>query len=1127
MLQRQLSNSSIGRGGSRASLRRSPSAGSMTTRTFRDRSPGSSPRVHSLDLASHPPMPPLPENVVTNGLGHKRSLSVQPRRVVTSPPPLPSGRGASLDGRPSVSQEQPPLKVERVRGIGEVGRSGSRTSINFSYPMNSPLTRSPIQSPVQRESPYSSPFDSGASQPSSSEHVAEVAHAAEAPGPSEGSHLASKTAMGNNFDDAQAEKLKSSQYSYDTRTTNEQIQSTETSQPVSAEKSENYINGSKAQSTSKARPQQRRWPSTVREEDEADSVIGEPGPAERHSRDDSEVQSSQRFDGSILHGALTIESETMVKNGTSTVRRPRSPSAPTLPSARLNVRGGGEQSSRQSSISPSRSARFANQLVTTDSNALIHEPPSRSMSPAKSAMKQTAPVDARSNSGIRHAQPSIEISDGGSVASDEGSRSGSRKKVPRVSFDDKAEVVGVAASPPTPSEPVAELSISKDKSKSRSSWFPIGKKKASQRTSVDDEDFEPVFSPRPSLPAFGSIRGSRASSGEQSGEGVKGSENHVNGSVIPGSDSSAVRSDSHVESQPGAATLQDISTTVNAGTNTVESTFHPTETQVNERSPVEASNHEPPLVPDSISQAALPASTASKSGNEPSRETSEPPVHINVQPADPMEDRRDSFELRDVPGAFPLGPSDRASSQSKASQIEKASPSAATEPSETQAGPQNAESSDDSGESIYSDAPEIIEGDGFGSINAIVDSPLPSKSLSTVSPLSPATEHDEQAISERAAKEPSPDTSWPLPPAPIVIGSVTAVENNKSNSRPKSAHLKEGSHLQKALDSPASESHTSGNRRSVTVEPDFTLGLPPMTDRLSKTRSNGSDSSSSFKRARRPASRADGQIVMRRTLRDSRPSSPSFDPREPGMRGTRKSTSFGTLRKKSTLSRSSNAASSSRFVSRFADSSDEDEPLESSLRPVRGIPRTYGEHDGDSTDLDDSSDDGLGSHPTKSNLDGYESLRSPPRKGGLLARLTSTSRRGRNSWTGKVRKSDYDSPARRDTHLERSREELRLMKEGTLRLQAGVQNGLALPLDSTQKLNKTNKGASTNGQQAPAKSTMPNDTVNGVSESNGRPGIRSEDPAANDRFAGISEVVIKGGRKRRFPLLRRAFGLRE
>lgn len=101
------------------------------------------------------------------------------------------------------------------------------------------------------------------------------------------------------------------------------------------------------------------------------------------------------------------------------------------------------------------------------------------------------------------------------------------------------------------------------------------------------------------------------------------------------------------------------------------------------------------------------------------------------------------------------------------------------------------------------------------------------------------------------------------------------------------------------------------------------------------------------------------------------------------------------------------------------------------------------------------------------------------------------------------------------------------MKEGTLRLQAGVQNGLALPLDSTQKLNKTNKGASTNGQQAPAKSTMPNDTVNGVSESNGRPGIRSEDPAANDRFAGISEVVIKGGRKRRFPLLRRAFGLRE
>lgn len=45
------------------------------------------------------------------------------------------------------------------------------------------------------------------------------------------------------------------------------------------------------------------------------------------------------------------------------------------------------------------------------------------------------------------------------------------------------------------------------------------------------------------------------------------------------------------------------------------------------------------------------------------------------------------------------------------------------------------------------------------------------------------------------------------------------------------------------------------------------------------------------------------------------------------------------------------------FRSRFADSSDEDEPGPNTLRPVRGIPRRHGVQDGESTELEDSSDE--------------------------------------------------------------------------------------------------------------------------------------------------------------------------
>ncbi|KAJ4992352.1 hypothetical protein SVAN01_02061 [Stagonosporopsis vannaccii] len=142
---------------------------------------------------------------------------------------------------------------------------------------------------------------------------------------------------------------------------------------------------------------------------------------------------------------------------------------------------------RQASLSPARHATFApNASVLA---GLKHEPLPRSVSPAKSALKSSPSVSRRSNSPLG---PSGRYSKTASVsgASDTASESGygKKKKTVRVSFEQEPTIAGHAAygdmdtpvSPagPTPSKP-----------------FPA----------VQDE-FEDFMKPRPALPSFGSVR---------------------------------------------------------------------------------------------------------------------------------------------------------------------------------------------------------------------------------------------------------------------------------------------------------------------------------------------------------------------------------------------------------------------------------------------------------------------------------------------------------------------------------------------------------------------------------------------------------------------------------------------
>lgn len=479
------------------------------------------------------------------------------------------------------------------------------------------------------------------------------------------------------------------------------------------------------------------------------------------------------------------------------------------------------------------------------------------------------------------------------------------------------------------------------------------------------------------------------------------------------------------------------------------------------------------------------------------------------------------------------------------------------------------EESDDSGNSIYSDAAEDaadLEGDGFGSINAIIESPVIPKTpyVASLMPESPATQTPSpinEAVrptpvkrNESELSEPAPEEGWdraqaywsglsqsrkeqleraampgtagepvaepktdpvteekpkkkrtvkkttpsddaPLPPWPDKEfrreaarpaspnagkmkqsmrssqpeGSQTHMRASMRSGPPPKSTMRNSAHLQETqpvlrekprkADRPKSAVATvdpsktngkvaagHGRAASVGVTPKSTVPLPSQPKKMAKpalrrATSDGSDSSSSFKKAR-PSTSDGGKYSMKRTMRggsvDGRPQSaygnrpasvsarsPSPPARRPfssvgaggsGMRTSMResmdtnrakspSRGFGFGRKAQQKAASAPRKTGSRFSSRFGDSSDEDEGLpnrrsrfedtsdeegKADFTPVRGIPRRIEE--GDSTDLEDSS--ASPSPMIQANNDKAQVSSTKPLEGSALAtgslRLAST-----------------------------------------------------------------------------------------------------------------------------------------
>ena len=800
----------------------------MTERTFRSPSPGASQDVRERPASSHgpyprldqtdaPPVPALPKDYVSPPQKPKvRPASLDPPQRIKSPPPK------QLGGRASNSNIK-----KKSDSMGDLERVGSRSPVNFSRPMSpenalpkSPLAGGRVQSPTPKMSHAGVPLaDEGQKQDlTSPQDVAPVVIKKKkkkqtAQTPVESSDLATKTQENR---DPSASNLISQQAALPTPS----IQSTS-----SIQESENVV---KAPSVKKKK---KKTVQTTENKIGADS-FGAAYPSDTDSvvSERSSTTDRPRYYNTRAAGLLakqpsivredregeeeaeegiqgTEPSSVTTSNGTSTAKTPPPTSIKSGSKGRPHGRSASQQVTgqapkldvpgaiRHSSLSPGRTAHFSVQPVNEGKK---HQPPGRSVSPAKSALK-TSPSRGHSPMVTRRGLAPSDASDTASQYSDDGSKSSIRKKAARVSFDEDPVVVGRAASPPSiPGSP--HIMSPQNKSAKTRSWIDLVREQNQESIGPDPED-DSSIKPTPALPSFGSVRGRE---NRTTGEAVK---QHDDSKDQP--KTTLRKSDASADNAIGSIIAADASTRDGDSSRLPEKP-HSNDPLPPEVTTVEGSGYhseDGDLIDQEDKKSKIPQLPISTSQPSDQVSQSEPESsiveqsgalvpHIAVQPAtpglEPAVVKRDSWI--DMPGGFPSQkeneskPTPTAGSaehqmsamvgdtKSEPANVVGTTPSPSSTVGEvaelprTQIGAISEDESEDSDAgSVYSDAAEDQsdpEGDGFGSINAIVESPTsPNMGLVDSSPpASPPRDSREiraqRSATERKENEPSePATS--------------------------------------------------------------------------------------------------------------------------------------------------------------------------------------------------------------------------------------------------------------------------------------------------------------------------------------------------------------------------------
>ncbi|KAI9793555.1 MAG: hypothetical protein M1816_007988 [Peltula sp. TS41687] len=787
-VRRQASIGSIGSAGgydNGRALRRQGSSGSMTDRTFRDQSPSRPPSRGRVD--SPPPipalpkqLPPLPRGVMQTAgkrpatssgpapppipqKSQRRTSSVEPpyARVASPPPSQSAGRGLKIDTNRVVSPGV--VAAQRASGIAVAGlppRPESRGSVNFSYPI-SPRSPTPSmderrsgsgpgwdqQSPVRVASPVSS-----ANTVRSNVVPASQGTFQQAPKPAKKKKkpAVEQSTSGRQFENAgmggqAAQKsvnnggFSSHLNSLETPSTMRMINKaaspsvTIPDRPSSVASFHSDLDTISEDGDVPERPTRFKTraaallvkhPSVVRENREleeraeaADRVQSAPKPVGSPQVKQTIPAASSKVN---LPAAQTQEGRGRntgtgnppppVGNNAKSNQPTRSSSQPApllpksparrtgsvdmgyapknIPAARGQATGRG---GRQQSLSPTRYAHFA---ASPPISPLVvkHEPPPRSVSPAKSAMRKS-PSPRPNSAASRHSttgytgygrtandpsDTSMNSEDGGTGVS------GPKKKNARVSFDEESIVIGEGGE------------------------NPIAPNQSTYRKGTAenlDNGTDDILTPTPALPSFGSLRGrkdrdddNRMSQPSLAPAPLQTSSDHAIGAFLMQNPSKSDEADD-VNSNTAQFDLDqkfDVVPSIEFTQPTPN--LEQTENVLNWN--IAAANPENP-------ESLVNGKGEHEDGSQPRSLTASPALAGLAEP-EPEGAARNHSPGTPTVGHFAEDLRIR---------------------TDTQTGDNG---DDDDQSSVYSDAAEDlsqVEGDGFGSIDAVVDSPVESPTI--------------------------------------------------------------------------------------------------------------------------------------------------------------------------------------------------------------------------------------------------------------------------------------------------------------------------------------------------------------------------------------------------------------
>ncbi|KAI4169519.1 MAG: hypothetical protein LQ343_005659 [Gyalolechia ehrenbergii] len=878
----QRSGSVSSNGSARPTLQRRNSSGSMTERTFRDPSPsqGSTGNQYRYDDDA-PPVPALPKvygsppPVPTKSI--RRPASVEPPERVTSPVPMAGARGVSLDRGPGIAQGQQTKKkqVTTLAPVGEMERAQSRESINFSRPM-SPQNSPPV-SPLRDLQQHSTTNQTQALGPKANMvalrdgeadniHYA-VQNTATRPVKKKKRAVAKDMVEGSHFAGGggakptgtateRPSKAPASVSSKPSPADHSVAAAAGTVAPKSApkKKKKRVVSSESSQgsynsdsdsamsdlSSSADRPRTfntraarllTKQPSVVREEREA----------EEQEEGKKSAKQTLIQNGRTIRAPLASTSEIPA----ATKQHKKSASQPPVLSTSmdrspLNVPGAAlitsdtkdlaPQQPRPKSLSPGRAAHFLAQPTYETSDGTKHQPPARSVSPVKSALKHSPSSRGASPVGFATGGPSrlsgvgSEASyDSSAVSDDSGRLFPVKKKGARVSFDEESVILGRASTPPATESPT--MLSPQHKEGGSKGFLGFGRRKKGE-VSSNEAGQDDGIRPTPVLPSFGSIRAKKK--GEIDTVPQRTDDQNVNQRPLLEAQMSSDQVVGHVLSQDfaskkdagkeHAASLSAANGPLPPEVTSVEGTGYHSDNEESDGEEVEhlaASAKSPPAgketEPRDVIAATEPntADTNILAEDKPAIMQNGSVPAIAILPAtpgigSPENEQEDWFKM---PGGFSAATDDddgRAAPDVVNNEGNVSSASSALhhatdltpanlgisepEPDSTATTPAGSpiighvaegihqqkeggkdDESDDTGNSIYSDAAEDlsdVEGDGFGSINAIIESPVVPKTpfvspaAKTPSPSAKTVRPGVVTRSESELSEPPPEEGW-------------------------------------------------------------------------------------------------------------------------------------------------------------------------------------------------------------------------------------------------------------------------------------------------------------------------------------------------------------------------------